>query len=146
MTSKTKWTFQELQKATQEELLQIVADCEAISDAQAINSDLEGESDADDNLPLTKQFIPKSKPTTRAKSGIIVSRNDSVKDPDYEYSGSDSGSEMTNACNSGMNECQGALDISTKDVENDEDEPEETGADGDDIDSLDENWKPTKDL
>ncbi|CAH2003205.1 unnamed protein product [Acanthoscelides obtectus] len=154
MTSKTKWTFQELQKATQEELLQIVADCEAISDAQAINSDLEGESDADDNLPLTKQFIPKSKPTTRAKSGIIVSRSvsantsttsgnvyqddsdDSVKDPDYEYSGSDSGSEMTNACNSGMNECQGALDISTKDVENDEDEPEETGADGDDIEFI----------
>ncbi|CAH2011342.1 unnamed protein product [Acanthoscelides obtectus] len=131
MTSKTKWTFQELQKATQEELLQIVADCEAISDAQAINSDLEGESDADDNLPLTKQFIPSQNlPPGQNDS------DDSVKDPDYEYSGSDSGSEMTNACNSGMNECQGALDISTKDVENDEDEPEETGADGDDIEFI----------
>nr|CAI5820537.1 unnamed protein product [Callosobruchus analis] len=143
MNRKNKWSYQELEKATEKEFLQIIAECEVISDAQAVDSDVEGESDADDNLPLTKQFASRSKLITRSKLGIKDSENvspnmpstsndiyeddsdDSVKDPDYEYSESDSESDVAKASRS--NKSKGSLDDMTNHFDDDSASADEHG-------------------
>nr|CAI5851772.1 unnamed protein product [Callosobruchus analis] len=123
---------------------QIVAECDVISDAQAVDSDVEGECDADDNLPLTKQFASKSKPITRSKLGIKDFENvlknmatttsndiyeddsdDSVRDSDYEYSGSDSESDVVKA-----NEPREPLEQGS------DDEQEDDAEDGEDVEFI----------